>query len=108
LLSNALKYSPQGGKIFVGVELKLPAVRVSVRDEGVGIAPEEMNRLFQKFSRLSTKTTAGEESTGLGLAIVKHSVERLGGRVWCESDFGKGATFLVELPLHNESDVKRE
>ena len=73
-------------------------VRVEVQDEGEGISREDMKRLFGKFARLSARPTAGEHSTGLGLSIVKKMVEAMNGRVWCESEAGKGATFIVELP----------
>jgi two-component system, sensor histidine kinase and response regulator len=69
-----------------------------VQDEGEGISQEDMKKLFGKFARLSARPTGGEHSTGLGLSIVKKMVEAMGGRVWCESELGKGATFIVELP----------
>jgi signal transduction histidine kinase len=70
-----------------------------VRDEGPGISAEDQKRLFGKFARLSAQPTAGEHSTGLGLAIVKRLVESMKGKVWCESELGKGAAFIVEFPL---------
>jgi signal transduction histidine kinase len=73
-------------------------VRVEVQDEGEGIAEEEQTKLFGKFVRLSARPTGGEHSTGLGLSIVKKMVEAMNGRVWCESESGNGATFIVELP----------
>ena len=73
-------------------------VRVEVQDEGEGISPEDMKKLFGKFMRLTARPTGGEHSTGLGLSIVKKMVETMNGRVWCESEVGKGATFIVELP----------
>ena len=73
-------------------------VRVEVQDEGEGISPEDLKKLFGKFARLSARPTGGEHSTGLGLSIVKKMVEAMHGRVWCESEVGKGATFIVEFP----------
>jgi signal transduction histidine kinase/ligand-binding sensor domain-containing protein len=73
-------------------------VRIEVQDEGPGISDEDMKRLFGKFARLSAQPTGGEHSTGLGLSIVKKMVEAMQGRVWCESELGAGATFVVELP----------
>jgi signal transduction histidine kinase len=102
LISNAVKYSPHGKQIFVRAVGRAvnsaDVVRIEVQDEGEGISPEDMTRLFGKFARLSARPTGGEHSTGLGLSIVKQMVEAMNGRVWCESEAGKGATFIVELP----------
>jgi signal transduction histidine kinase len=98
LLSNAIKYSPHGKNVFVRVVSNNAFVRIEVQDEGQGISPDEMKKLFGKFARLSAQPTGGEHSTGLGLSIVKKMVEAMNGRVWCESESGKGATFIVELP----------
>ena len=99
LLSNALKYSPPATVVRIAAARGASAtVRLSVRDEGPGIRADEMDRLFQRYTCLSARPTAGEPSTGLGLSIVKELVERMGGRVWCESEAGRGATFIVELP----------
>lgn len=98
ILSNAIKYSPSGKKVFVRMTQHDTVVRVEVRDEGPGLTEEDKLRLFGKFARLSAKPTGGEHSTGLGLNIVKKMVEAMNGRVWCESELGRGATFIVELP----------
>jgi signal transduction histidine kinase len=98
LLSNAVKYSPHGKNVYVRVVSRAEAVRVEVQDEGEGISPQDMKKLFGKFARLSARPTGGEHSTGLGLSIAKKMVEAMNGRVWCESEFGKGATFIVEFP----------
>ena len=98
LVSNAVKYSPFDKTVTVGIESKQEAVRVYIQDEGPGISGEDMKKLFGKFARLSARPTGGEHSTGLGLSIVKKMVEAMNGRVWCESELGKGATFIVELP----------
>lgn len=98
LLSNAVKYSPHGKNIFVDVVQHENFVRFSIRDEGPGIDAEDMKKMFGKFARLSAQPTGGEHSSGLGLSIVKKLVEAMNGKVWCESEFGKGATFIVELP----------
>jgi signal transduction histidine kinase len=99
LVSNAVKYSPNGKNIYVRVCQVGHSVRAEVRDEGPGISAEDRRRLFGKFVRLSARPTAGEHSTGLGLSIVKSLVESMNGKVWCESELGKGATFLVELAV---------
>ncbi|HYF01793.1 MAG TPA: ATP-binding protein, partial [Patescibacteria group bacterium] len=69
-----------------------------IKDSGPGIHPDEMPKLFGKFQRLSSRPTGNENSTGLGLAIVKKLVETMKGRVWCESKYGVGSTFIVEIP----------
>jgi signal transduction histidine kinase len=99
LVSNAVKFSPRGKNVFVRVKSSDGCARVEVQDEGPGLSEEDKSKLFGKFVRLSAKPTGGEHSTGLGLSIVKKMVEAMNGKVWCESELGKGATFIVELPL---------
>ena len=99
LVSNAVKYSPPGKNIYVQVRQFEGGVRGEVRDEGPGISAEDQKRLFGKFARLSAQPTAGEHSTGLGLAIVKRLVESMKGKVWRESEIGRGAAFIVEFSL---------
>jgi ligand-binding sensor domain-containing protein/signal transduction histidine kinase len=110
LLSNAVKYSPHGKHVFVRVVSADAAVRIEVQDEGQGISEEDMKKLFGKFARLSAQPTGGEHSTGLGLSIVKKMVAAMQGKVWCESEVGRGATFIVELPkpqsIHNNVSAK--
>jgi len=98
LVSNAVKYSPPGKNIFVRLKKAANTVRCEVQDEGPGLSPEDQQKLFGKFARLSAKPTGGEHATGLGLSIVKRMVEAMSGKVWCESETGKGATFIVTLP----------
>jgi signal transduction histidine kinase len=98
LVSNAVKYSPPGKRIVIRMKRTPDTVRCEVQDEGPGLSAEDQKKLFGKFARLSAKPTGGEHATGLGLSIVKKMVEAMNGRVWCESELGKGATFLVELP----------
>jgi len=99
LVSNAVKYSPPGKNIFVRLMQPAEAIRCEVQDEGPGLSAEDQKKLFGKFARLSAKPTGGEHSTGLGLSIVKKMVEAMNGRVWCESELGKGATFVVQFPM---------
>src|SRR5262249_50560233 len=99
LVSNAVKYSPAGKNIFVRLRGEQNAARLEVQDEGPGLSAEDQKKLFGKFARLSAKPTGGEHSTGLGLSIVKKMVEAMNGRVWCESQLGHGATFIVALPI---------
>ncbi|MCU1349702.1 MAG: histidine kinase [Acidobacteria bacterium] len=97
LITNALKFSPPGTRVEVRIEPLAAGARVSVVDQGQGIAAEEMTHLFQPFSRTSTRATAGEGSTGLGLAICRRIVEGHGGRIGAESELGKGSTFWFEI-----------
>jgi two-component system sensor histidine kinase/response regulator len=99
LLSNAVKYSPPGKNIDVRLKAAGEGISCEVQDEGPGLSAEDQKRLFSKFGRLSAKPTAGEPSVGLGLSIVKRMVEEMNGRVWCESELGKGAKFVVSLPV---------
>ena len=98
LVSNAVKYSPPGKNIFVRLKPQPNLARIEVQDEGPGLSAEDQKKLFGKFARLSAKPTGGEQSTGLGLSIVKKMVEAMNGKVWCESELGRGATFIVEFP----------
>lgn len=97
LISNAIKFSPNNKKIWVKVWEDGDKVRTMVRDEGPGISPEDQKKMFGKFQVLSAKPTAGERSTGLGLSIVKKYVEAMEGKVWCESEIGRGSHFYIEM-----------
>jgi PAS domain S-box-containing protein len=98
LITNAIKFSPHGGVVRVGLERRDGVVEISVADEGPGIAADELPRLFQPFHRGSAAATGQEQSVGLGLVICKKIVEGHGGRMRVESEIGNGATFYVELP----------
>jgi signal transduction histidine kinase len=99
LLSNAIKYSPIGGMIDLTMRTENDTAFILVHDEGPGLTPEDISRLFGRFQRLSAKPTGGESSTGLGLSIVKRIVELHGGQVSAESPGeGRGATFTIRLP----------
>jgi signal transduction histidine kinase len=97
LLSNAIKYTGSGKNVWISVSEEKDAISIKVRDEGVGIQPDELPHLFAKYSKISSKPTAGEASTGLGLAIVKRICEELNGQISCESYLGKGSVFTVVL-----------
>jgi signal transduction histidine kinase len=100
LVSNAVKYSPIGGAIDLLVRQEGGGIIVEVRDQGAGLSPEDISRLFGRFQRLSAKPTAGETSTGLGLSIVKRIIDLHGGRISVDSAGpGKGATFKMTLPV---------
>jgi len=97
LLSNAIKYTSTGKNVFISVSEEKDAISIKVRDEGVGIQADEMPHLFAKYSKISSRPTAGESSTGLGLAIVKRICEELNGQISCESAPGVGSVFTVIL-----------
>lgn len=100
LVSNAIKFSPEGKNIYINiVHNKISSsTSIEVKDEGPGISDEDKQRLFTKFGKLSAKPTAGESSTGLGLSIVKKLCYIIGAKIRCESELGKGASFILEIP----------
>ena len=108
LLSNAIKFTEQGevtltAEIVPGTRHSSHStLRISVADTGLGIKREDLDRLFQPFGQLDTGLTRQHEGTGLGLAICKRLVERLGGTISVESEWGKGCTFQFTLPIHPE------
>ena len=105
LLDNAIKYTPEEGKIIVGSrktkEGEDEMLEFFVRDSGMGIPAEELPRLFERFYRVDKARSRQMGGTGLGLAIVKHLVRAMGGRVRVESEPGHGSTFLFTLPVHD-------
>jgi len=104
LISNAIKYSPIGGRIAIAVACDGENAIVRVSDEGAGLLPEDLDRLFGRFQRLSAKPTGGESSTGLGLSIVKRIIDMHGGEVTADSPGpGRGATFTIVLPATAEA-----
>jgi two-component system, sensor histidine kinase and response regulator len=98
LLSNAVKYTPANGSIDVTVATDGSRVRCAIRDTGIGVPPEALGRLFEKFYRADNAVVVESEGTGLGLSLVQLVVEHFGGRVWCESAAGQGSLFTFELP----------
>jgi signal transduction histidine kinase len=99
LLDNAIKYSPHGGRIELGVEADELHARFTVRDEGLGIPLGEQKQIFEKFYRLDPDHLRGIGGSGLGLYICRELVRSMNGRLWVDSDPGKGATFTFELPV---------
>ncbi len=108
LLDNAVKYSPRGGVVVVRGEVREGEVVISVADQGVGIAPEHLNRLFEKFFRVKTVLGRHVVGSGLGLPIARTIVESHGGRIWAESQVGQGSTFYFTLPLRGLSQELTE
>jgi PAS domain S-box-containing protein len=103
LVENAIKYSPEGGRVEVGAVPAERMVRFFVRDEGLGIPEEEQRRIFDKFYRLDPHMTAGIGGTGLGLYICNELVRRMGGRIWVESNGERGSTFSFVIPTGEAS-----
>jgi PAS domain S-box-containing protein len=103
LLDNAVKYSPDGGRIRVAVERGERFVRFVVRDEGLGIPPREQERVFEKFYRLDPNLTRGVGGTGLGLYICRELVSMMDGRVSLQSTGIGGSTFIAELPIASDA-----
>ena len=98
LIGNAVKFSHGGSHVQVRVTGSDRSVTITVQDDGQGIPAADLPKLFKPFGRASVQSTGGEKSTGLGLAIVRRIVEGHGGRVWLESEVGKGSTFSFTLP----------
>lgn len=99
LLDNAIKYSPDGGLIVVRGEVREDDVLVSVADQGIGIAPEHLNRLFERFFRVRSGLGDRVVGSGLGLPIARTIIESHGGQIWAESQLGEGTTLFFTLPL---------
>jgi two-component system sensor histidine kinase/response regulator len=99
LIGNAVQYSFPESSIEVAVRHQRGEVILSVTDHGQGLAPGDIGKLFKPFGRATSVSTGGEKSTGLGLAIARRIVEGHGGRIWVESEIGKGSTFFVAFPV---------
>ena len=99
LLSNSVKYTYPNTQIVICAKSNKNCIRIEFKDEGPGLTNNDKKILFNKFAKLSTKPTAGESTVGLGLSIVKKLVTEMNGKVWCESELGKGSTFIIEFPI---------
>ncbi|MCL1906079.1 MAG: response regulator, partial [Clostridiales bacterium] len=111
LVGNAVKFTPENGSIsveaqFLGEEDGLCTIKISVTDTGIGLSPEQQSRLFQSFQQAESSTARKFGGTGLGLSISKSIVEMMGGRIWVESELGKGATFAFTVQAERVSDDK--
>jgi signal transduction histidine kinase len=100
LLDNAVKFSkPEGGIVTISTKKSGDNVEISITDGGIGIKPEDIEKLFQKFQQINPEISGKYGGTGLGLAICKQIVELHGGRIWASSKYGEGTRFIFTLPL---------
>src|SRR5215212_3473046 len=99
LVSNALKFTPKGGRVRLGASREGPLVRVSVEDTGVGIPREDLHDIFDKYAQARSRATRSEKGTGLGLYITRQLVELHGGKISVQSEVGKGSTFSFTIPI---------
>ena len=107
LIENAIKYTPEGGSIYVNVRGDGDRVLINVTDTGIGISAENLSHIFQKFYRVDNSDTRTIGGTGLGLYLVKQRAEAMGGKVWAESAFGEGSTFYVSLPRITSDEYEK-
>ncbi len=103
LLTNAVKFTPDNGRIDVTARREENDIVVAVHDTGIGIAPGDHAAVFEEFRQVGRNYTSKQEGTGLGLALTKRFVELHGGRIWLESEIGKGSTFTFTIPVGSES-----
>ncbi len=102
LVSNAIKFTDQGGSVTIGVNTSNELISVFVEDTGLGIAQNDQGKLFNPFSQVDSSNSREYDGTGLGLALVKNYVEMHGGKVWVESEVGKGSKFTFTIPVENQ------
>jgi len=102
LVNNAIKYSPDGGLITIAAEPQDDMMRFSIADMGVGVSREAQSRLFQRFQRVGNKQRVS--GTGLGLFVCKALIEAHGGKIWVQSEEGKGSTFYFTVPIYHGQD----
>ena len=107
LVENAIKYTASGGGIWVNVRGDGDRVLINVTDTGIGISPDDLKHIFQKFYRADNSQTRTVGGTGLGLYLVKQRVEAMGGKVWAESSFGEGSTFYLSFPRITVEEYQR-
>ena len=108
LLSNAIKFTPDGGKISLETSREDDFCKVSMVDNGIGIRKEDQTCIFEPFTQLDTQPGERKQGTGLGLALTKQLVELLGGKIWVESEYGKGSQFSFTIPLAEKEAASKE
>ncbi len=106
LLSNAIKFTPTGGTIFVQLKDIGDAIKVSVKDTGIGIQGELLAKVFERFKQGENLVTRGNEGSGIGLNLVKYLVETHGGKIYAKSEYQKGSEFIIELPINNDKQTQ--
>jgi len=107
LVDNAIKYSPDGGEVLISARVENGGILVAVRDRGIGIREEDIGKLFEPFQRLDNRPAGSSiAGIGLGLVVCRRLVEAHGGRIWVESQEGKGSTFFFTLPLSHPDKVE--
>jgi two-component system phosphate regulon sensor histidine kinase PhoR len=100
LIHNGIKFTPVGGSITLSVErYGTDKLLVKVSDTGVGIPPDDLTRVFERFYKVDKARAGAEAGTGLGLAIAKHVIQAHNGEIWVESDFGSGSSFIFTIPI---------
>jgi signal transduction histidine kinase/HAMP domain-containing protein len=104
LVENALKYTPENGSVTINAGTRDNSLIFSISDTGIGISPDDLPRLFEKFYRGSQREARAQHGTGLGLAIVRSIAERHGGKVWVDSKLGKGSTFHLQIPMTQKKE----
>ena len=107
ILNNAIKYSPDGGKITVSMKTTDDQMILSISDQGLGIPKEDLPKIFDRFYRVDKAISRAQGGTGLGLAIAKEIIKQHNGFIWAKSEYGKGSTFTIVLPYDNDA-VKEE
>ncbi len=105
LMSNAVKYTPKGGKVWITAEHVVDKIRIAVTDTGVGISPQKLEKLFERFERGEDTYSKSQEGTGIGLNLTRRLVELNGGKIGVESTQGQGSTFWVLMPIAKEETV---
>ena len=98
LLANAVKFTPDGGTVDIGARIAATRVEIAVRDTGIGIAPEDRERIFEAFQQAGGASPGAREGTGLGLPLAHSYVALHGGRLWLTSEVGQGSTFTFTIP----------
>jgi len=108
LIGNALKFTPNGGSITITAKRLTNEIRIEVKDTGIGISKKDLNRVFEEFYRTEEAINQQIKGTGLGLSLVKYIVEAHKGKIWVESELGKGSTFIFTLPLKQKEAIDEE
>ena len=103
ILNNAIKYSPDGGEIRVGMKTTDAQLIISISDEGLGIPKKDLPRIFDRFYRVDKARSRAQGGTGLGLAIAKEIIKQHKGFIWAKSEYGKGSTFTIVLPYDKDA-----